>query len=125
MTTISLVREARRRAGLSQAELALRAGVPQSTVGRIEAGAREPGVALVERLIGAAGFELRVALGEPDPQTDSLFERTLRRTPQQRLADATRAARFALRGRRAASFAQRGEAERRPSGGRSRTRRSV
>lgn len=96
-----LVREARRRAGLSQAELALRAGVPQSTVGRIESGTREPSMELVERLIRAAGFELRVGLGEPDPQTDSLFERTLRRTPQQRLADATRAARFAIRGRRA------------------------
>jgi len=29
-----------------------------------------------------------------------MFERTLRRTPAQRLADATRAARFVLRGRR-------------------------
>jgi hypothetical protein len=56
---------------------------------------------MAERLIRAAGFELRVGLGEPDPDTDSLFERTLRRTPRQRLADAARAARFALRGRRA------------------------
>jgi hypothetical protein len=56
---------------------------------------------MVERLIRAAGFEIRVGLGEPDPGTDSLFERTLRRTHRQRLADATRAARFVLRGRRA------------------------
>ena len=63
MTTISLVREARRRAGLSHAELALRAGVPQSTVGRIESGAREPKVTLVERLIRAAGFEPRYVGG--------------------------------------------------------------
>jgi transcriptional regulator with XRE-family HTH domain len=96
-----LIREARRRAGLTQAELARRAGVPQSTIGRIESGARVPSTALAERLIRAAGFELRVGLGEPDPATDSLFERTLRRTPRARLADATRAARFALRGRRA------------------------
>ena len=82
--------EARRRAGLSQAASASRAGVPQSTVGRIETGAREPKVALVERLIRAAGFELRVGLGEPDPQLDSRFERTLRRSPRQRLADAMR-----------------------------------
>lgn len=96
-----LIREARKRAGLTQAELAQRAGVPQSTVGRIESGARVPSTALTERLIRAAGFELRVGLGEPDPDTDSLFERTLRRTPRERMADATRAARFALRGRRA------------------------
>jgi transcriptional regulator with XRE-family HTH domain len=101
MALAQLVREARRRAGLSQAELAQRAGVPQSTVGRIESGAREPSAALVERLVRATGFELRIGLGDPDPATDSLFERTLRRTPSQRLADATRAARFALRGRRA------------------------
>ena len=101
MAMVDLIREARRRAGLTQAELARRAGVPQSTVGRIEAGLRIPSTELAERLIRAAGLELRAGLGEPDPATDSLFERTLRRTPRQRLADATRAARFALRGRRA------------------------
>jgi len=103
-----LVREARKRAGLTQAELARRAGVPQSTVGRIESGARVPSTALAERLVRVAGFELRVGLGEPDSQTDSLFERTLRRTPRQRLTDATRAARFALRGRGAVRRARGG-----------------
>lgn len=96
-----LIREARRRAGLTQSELARRAGVPQSTVGRIEAGIRVPSTALVEQLVRAAGFEVRAGLAECHPDGDSLFERTLRRTPRQRLADATRAARFALHGRRA------------------------
>lgn len=100
MALNGLVREARKRAGLTQAELGRRAGVPQSTVGRIESGARVPSTALIEALIRAAGFELRVGLGEPDPGSDSLFERSLGRTPSQRLADATRAARFVLRGRR-------------------------
>jgi transcriptional regulator with XRE-family HTH domain len=108
MASNHLVREARKRAGLTQAELARRAGVPQSTVGRIESGTRVPSTALVERLVRAAGFELRVGIGERDPATDSLFDRTLRRTPRQRLADATRAARFALRGRRAVQRARRG-----------------
>ncbi len=103
-----LIREARRRAGLTQAQLAQRAGVPQSTIGRIETGARVPSTALVERLIRAAGFEVRAGLGEPDPETDSLFERTLQRTPRERIADATRAARFVLRGRRAVRRARRG-----------------
>jgi transcriptional regulator with XRE-family HTH domain len=100
MAIADIVREARRRAGLTQAALAERAGVPNSTVGRIESGARTPSVELVDRLVRAAGLELTVSLSEPDPGTDSLFERTLRRTPAQRLADATRAARFVLRGRR-------------------------
>ena len=95
-----LVREARKRAGLTQAELARRAGVARSTVGRIEAGTQMPSTDLAERLVRAAGFEIRASLGEPDPETDSLFERTLRRTPAERLADVTRAVRFAQRGRR-------------------------
>jgi len=105
MGVASIVREARRRAGLSQAALAARAGVPKSTVGRIESGARSPSTDLVERLVQAAGLELAVSLSEPDPGTDSMFERTLLRTPAQRLADATRAARFVLRGRRAVAAA--------------------
>jgi transcriptional regulator with XRE-family HTH domain len=100
MAIASIVREARRRTGLSQAALAARAGVPKSTVGRIESGARTPSADLVEQLVRAAGLELTVSLSEPDPGTDAMFERTLRRTPAQRLADATRAARFVLRGRR-------------------------
>ena len=97
----SLVREARKRAGLTQSALAERAGVPQSTIARIESGARAPSTDMVERLVHAAGFEIRVGLGEPDAGTASLFERTLSRTPDERLADATRAARFVLQGRKA------------------------
>ena len=41
-----------------------------------------------------------MSLSEADPGTDSMFERTLRRTPAERLSDATRVARFVLRGRR-------------------------
>ena len=99
MSISNLVREARRRAGYTQAELAQRAGVPKSTVGRIESGARVPSTEMVERLVRAAGLDVSVSLSEPDPGTDSMFERTLRRSPAERLADATRVARFVLRGR--------------------------
>ncbi len=100
MAISNLVREARRRAGYTQAELAQRAGVPKSTVGRIESGARVPSTEMVERLVRAAGFEVLISVSEPDPGTDTMFERTLRRSPAERLADATRVARFVLRGRR-------------------------
>ena len=100
MVLRNLVREARKRAGLTQVDLGRRAGVPQSTVARIESGTRDPSTELVERLVRAAGLEIHVSLGEPDPGTSSLFPRTLRRTPAERLADAARAARFVLRGRR-------------------------
>ena len=100
MSISSIVREARRHSGLTQAELAERAGVPKSTVGRIESRARVPSAEMVERLVRAAGLAVSVSLSEPDPGTDSMFERTLRRSPAERLADATRTARFVLRGRR-------------------------
>ena len=100
MAISNLVKEARRRAGFTQAELAQRAGVPKSTVGRIESGARVPSTEMVERLVRAAGLDVSISLSEPDPGTDSMFERTLRRSPAERLADATRVARFVLRGRR-------------------------
>jgi len=100
MSIANVVREARRRSSLTQAELARRAGVPKSTVGRIESGARIPSTEMVERLVEAAGWTISISLSEADPGTDSMFERTLRRTPAERLADATRAARFVLRGRR-------------------------
>ncbi len=101
MSLSDLIREARRRSGLSQAELADLAGVPKSTVGRIESRTRVPSTAMAERLIRAAGFEVSVSLSQPDPGTDSMFERSLRRSPADRLSDATRIARFVLRGRRA------------------------
>ena len=105
MAIANLVREARRRSGLTQAQLAARAGVPKSTVGRIESGARVPSTELVERLVEAAGWNVSVSLAEPDPGTDSMIERRLRRSPAQRLSDATRVALFVLRGRRAVAAA--------------------
>ncbi len=108
MSISNLVREARRRVGFTQAELAERAGVPKSTVGRIESGARTPSTEMVERLVRAAGLNVSVSLSEPDPGTDSMFERTLRRSPAERLADATRVARFVLRGRREVASASDG-----------------
>ena len=94
-----LVREARKRAGLTQWALAQRAGVAQSTVARIESGARCPSTAMVERLVRAAGFEIRIALGDPDPQTTSMLERNLRLTPAERLANAVLATRFVRKAR--------------------------
>lgn len=41
-----------------------------------------------------------MGLGEPDPETAALLERNLRLSPQERFANAVRAARFVLRGRR-------------------------
>lgn len=58
----SILRGARRQAGLSQVELARRAGVTQSVVSAYESGARQPSVPTLERLVAATGFELDIHL---------------------------------------------------------------
>ncbi|HEY6746335.1 MAG TPA: helix-turn-helix transcriptional regulator, partial [Mycobacteriales bacterium] len=56
----SVLRAARKAAGLTQAELARRAGVTQSVISAYEAGRREPSVATLSRLVDAAGATLRL-----------------------------------------------------------------
>jgi transcriptional regulator with XRE-family HTH domain len=52
----ALVREARVRAGMTQAELAVRANVTQSVISTYENGRRDPSLAMLQRLLAAAGF---------------------------------------------------------------------
>lgn len=58
MSAARLLRQARRSAGLSQKALGAAAGIPQSTVARIETGTIYPRVDTLERLLGAAGRTL-------------------------------------------------------------------
>lgn len=53
-----MVRAARRRAGLSQRELARRAGVAAGTVAAVETGRQVPSGRVLETLVAAAGLEL-------------------------------------------------------------------
>lgn len=57
-----LVREARKRAGLSQRELAERAGTTQSAIARLETGRSSPSFELVRKLIRCCGFQLNVSI---------------------------------------------------------------
>lgn len=57
-----LVRRAREDAGLSRSALAARAGVPTSTVSRIEAGSSDPTLTMLSRLVAAAGRQLSVTI---------------------------------------------------------------
>jgi transcriptional regulator with XRE-family HTH domain len=54
----ALLREARARAGLSQAELARKAGVSRSVLSVYESGRREPGSEALSRILAATGFRL-------------------------------------------------------------------
>jgi transcriptional regulator with XRE-family HTH domain len=54
-----LVEEIRRRSGLSQAELARRAGLPRSVFNVYLRGRREPGADALLRIAAAAGLDLQ------------------------------------------------------------------
>jgi len=56
----SLVGQIQARSGLSQAELARRAGLPRSVVNAYLRGNREPGADTLARLAAAGGFELEL-----------------------------------------------------------------
>jgi len=58
----ALIRESRRRSGLSQAELARRARVSQPVISAYESGRREPGLSMLAKLVAASGHQLRVDL---------------------------------------------------------------
>jgi transcriptional regulator with XRE-family HTH domain len=63
----SLVEEIRNLSGLSQAELARRAGLPRSVVNAYLRGKREPGADTLARLAAAGGCELGLARRKPPP----------------------------------------------------------
>jgi uncharacterized protein len=58
----ALLRRARAGAGLSQAELAARAGVTQSVISAYESGHRQPALPTLAALIEAAGYELAIGV---------------------------------------------------------------
>ncbi len=62
-TAGALLRQARRGAGMSQVELAARAGVTQSVISAYESGHRQPSLPALAALIEAAGFELSPGYG--------------------------------------------------------------
>lgn len=87
-----LLRDARLRAGLTQAQLAERAGVTQPVVSRAEAAGANPRIGTLDRLLRAAGARLELAAPEqrlPDVDEGQILA-LLRLTPAERLARFTR-----------------------------------
>ncbi len=69
----SLIGEIQRRSGLSQAELARRAGIPRSVLSVYLHGGREPGAEALLRIAAAGGMDLQLARRTPpvDPERAS------------------------------------------------------
>ena len=87
-----LVREARRRANLSQRELAERAGTTQSAIARIETGHSTPSFDTVLRLVRLCGLDLDIMLVERDDSDWIQAKRLLELSPEERIALGVRTA---------------------------------
>ena len=86
----ALIREARRRAGFTQAELAKRVGTSQPAIARYERARSMPDLATLHRIVEACGLELRLELAESDPQREAAARIAFERTPEERLQANTR-----------------------------------
>jgi predicted transcriptional regulator len=88
----TILRYARRRAGLTQRSLAARADVPQPAIARIESGAVSPRLSTLLPLIDATGFVLEIAPKIGDGVDRTLIRGSLARSPEERIRAAAVAA---------------------------------
>jgi len=88
-----LIREARRRAGLTQAELAVLAGTSQSGIARWEAGRTAVSLDDAIRLVRLCGFDLEVMLLPRDDSDMAQATRLAGLTGQERMDRHARLAR--------------------------------
>ena len=58
----AILRQLRRDSGLTQRDLAAKAGVPQSTIAEVEVGQREPSLTLLSRIAESAGQSIAIRL---------------------------------------------------------------
>ncbi len=86
MTPGELLRDARRRHGVSQHELAIRAGTTQSAVSRIEGSRVSPSIETLRELLYLLGEDLELGTRERDWGIDqTLVDERLSFTPAQRV----------------------------------------
>ena len=75
MLTGATLRELRLKAGLTQAEVGRRVGIPATVVSAYECGRRQPSLEVAGRIIEAIGFEARfVRVIDPEVQGRKLVE---------------------------------------------------
>jgi transcriptional regulator with XRE-family HTH domain len=83
----ALIKDARRKAGLSQAHLARRLGVSQAAVAKLERPGSNPTVETLDGALRATGQQLNLEASPWQPSVDeTLIAQQLRLTPEQRLA---------------------------------------
>src|SRR5262245_5773423 len=108
MRGTSLVREARRRAGLTQAERARRVGTTQSAIARLERGDSAPTLERLTELVRACGFDLQVDLVPRDDTALDQARRNRTLSPEARLRKVRDVSAFIADGRRGLAATRRG-----------------
>jgi transcriptional regulator with XRE-family HTH domain len=90
-----LIREARKRAGLTQAQLAERVDTTQSAIARLERGIGAPTMQRISELVEACGLELQVRLVPADDHDWSMVAHNERDSPAERIDKALGVIHFA------------------------------
>jgi predicted transcriptional regulator len=85
MEPSTVIKRARRAAGLTQAELAKRARMKQPEIARLESPGANPRLSTLKRVVAAAGQNLRFELDQDYGLDETLIEASLRESPDQRL----------------------------------------
>ena len=85
MRSASVIREARLRAGLTQAELADRTGRDRSVVARWEQGVVAPSLDTLLELVRACGFDLPLELVSRDDDRVARLQKNLVSSPERRV----------------------------------------
>lgn len=106
MAAGDLIREARRRAGLTQRELAERVSTTQSAIARLERGGTEPSYERVVEAVRACGLELVPQLLPADDADWSVASTNLTVDAEARVRRHQAALRFARAGRKALADAR-------------------
>ena len=97
-----LLREARRRHGVSQARLAVRAGTTQSAISRIERDQVSPTVETMRSLLHLLDDDLELRVAQNDSRIDrSMIRERLKLTPSERIDDRTAFTKSLIRDRQA------------------------
>ena len=86
-----LIRDARREAGLTQAQLAAELGISQSAIAKLERAGCNPTVETLDRVLRATGHRLQlIAPAWSNGVDESLIRQALTRTPAERIKSVER-----------------------------------
>jgi hypothetical protein len=94
MISGDVIKEARKRAGITQAELGIRLGKAQSAIARWERDDVQPSLETLRELVRGCGFDLSFFISKFDDSNETIIDEHLRMTTKERFADLLTRVRF-------------------------------